>query len=357
MPGNHLGQALTLASWGESHGPAVGGVLDGMPPGIQVQASDIQLWLDRRRPGQSRFTTQRKEDDQLELLSGIYEGKTTGQPLAFLVRNRDARAKDYDELANLFRPSHADWSWHAKYGHRDPRGGGRSSARETVVRVAAGAIALLVLRHLFGDSVVVRAALAELGGDAANRDLWDWSAVAQDPVGAPEAQASARWQEALDTARRERSSLGAIIEVEALAVPPGLGEPVYDRLDADIAKALMSINAVKGVEIGSGFNSARMRGEDHADQMRAGPRFLSNHAGGILGGVSTGEPIRARCAFKPTASIPQALKTITRDGTETEVETHGRHDPCVAVRAPVIVEAMLAFTLADHALRHRGQTG
>ena len=311
MPGNSFGQALVLSSWGESHGPAIGGVLDGLPPGLEVDEARIQEALDRRAPGRSRFVSQRREEDRAEILSGLWQGRSTGQPLAFRIANSDARSRDYDELARLFRPSHADWSWQQKYGIRDPRGGGRSSARETAVRVAAGAVAMMVLEQLLPAPPVVRGALAALGGDEADAGAWDWDGAAKSPLFCPDAAAAPRWEALLDGARKERNSLGALAYVEASGIPAGLGEPVYDRLDADLAKALMSINAVKGVEIGAGFAAAAMRGEEHADEMRApGPVFLSNRAGGILGGVSTGETIVARFALKPTSSIPRPLRTI-----------------------------------------------
>ncbi|MGR4000870.1 MAG: chorismate synthase [Alphaproteobacteria bacterium] len=361
MPGNALGRALVLTSWGESHGRAIGGVLDGVPPSIKIDTDAIQNALDRRAPGRSRFVTQRRESDKIEILSGLHNAHSTGQPIAFLINNEDTRKRDYEALANLYRPSHADWSWQQKYGIRDPYGSGRASARETAVRVAAGAIASMVLRHLFGEAVVVRGALVELGGDEINESAWDWDEVARNPFFCPDVKAAERWQLLVDKARKEQDSLGAVCRVEAVAIPSSLGEPVYDRLDADIAKALMSINAVKGVEIGAGFAAARMKGTEHADEMRndggRGVHFLSNNAGGILGGVSTGQTIVAQFALKPTSSISQPLRTVNQDGEEVEVQTKGRHDPCVGIRAVPIGEAMLALTLADHALRQRGQVG
>ncbi|MDA7984401.1 MAG: chorismate synthase [Alphaproteobacteria bacterium] len=366
MPGNSFGRALVLTGWGESHGAAIGGALDGMPPGIAVDIADIQSALDRRAPGGSRFVSQRRETDTVEILSGIYEGRTTGHPVAFMIANSDARPRDYSAIKDLYRPSHADWSWRQKYGVRDPRGGGRSSARETAVRVAAGALALMVLRHLFGDGASVRGALIELGGDAVSRDNWDWNEIPRNPFFCPDADAVARWEKRIDDARKDQNSLGAVCQVEARGVPAGLGEPVYDRLDADIAKALMSINAVKGVEVGAGFAAARMTGAEHADEMRSddsgkddsgGVKFLSNNAGGVLGGVSSGQPVVARFALKPTSSLARPLRTVDTGGAEVEAQTKGRHDPCVGIRAVPIGEAMLALVLADHALRQRGQCG
>ena len=360
MPANLLGQRLTLQSWGESHGTAIGGVLDGLPPNLVLDLAAVQAALDRRKPGSSKFVTQRREADKVEFLSGLYKGKTTGHPLAFMIANQDARSKDYDEIAQKFRPAHADWSWQEKYGIRDPRGGGRASARETAIRVAAGAVALQVLRHLLGSAVEVWGTLVELGGDAADIQAADLYKPHDSPFFCHDPQAVKRWEAALEAARKDSSSLGAIVEVRARGIPAGLGEPVYDRLDADLAKALISINAVKGVEIGAGFAAARLRGEENADEMRAtngAVQFLSNNAGGILGGISTGAEIVARFALKPTSSLPRALRSLQQDGENTEVQTKGRHDPCVGIRAVPIGEAMVSFVLADHLLRHRGQIG
>ena len=360
MPANLLGQRLTLQSWGESHGSAIGGVLDGLPPNMVLDIAAVQSALDKRKPGSSKFVTQRHEDDAIEFLSGLYEGKTTGHPLAFIIANKDARSKDYDAIAQKFRPAHADWSWQEKYGIRDPRGGGRSSARETAIRVAAGAVALQVLHHLLGPAVEVWGALVELGGDAADGQSADLYKPHESPFFCHDKQAVQRWEKALEAARKDNSSLGAIVEVRARGIPAGLGEPVYDRLDADLAKALISINAVKGVEIGAGFSAARLRGEENADEMRtskSGVQFLSNNAGGILGGISTGAEIVARFALKPTSSLPRTLRSVQQDGKNAEVLTKGRHDPCVGIRAVPIGEAMMSLVLADHLLRHRGQVG
>ena len=360
MPANLFGQSLTLQSWGESHGPAIGGVLDGVPPNINLDLDAVQSALDERKPGSSKFVSQRREDDKVEFLSGLYEGRTTGHPLAFMIANKDARSKDYDEIAKLFRPAHADWSWQQKYGIRDPRGGGRSSARETAVRVAAGAVAFQVLQNLLGEQVQVWGALTELGGDPADPKEAQLYAPHDSPFFCHDPQATARWQEAVEKARKESSSLGAIVEVRAKGVPAGLGAPVYDRLDAELAKALMSINAVKGVEIGAGFAAARLRGEENADEMRVSGnevQFLSNNAGGILGGISTGAEIVARFALKPTSSLPRPLRTINQEGAEVEMRTTGRHDPCVGIRAVPIGVAMVRLVLADQLLRQRGQVG
>jgi chorismate synthase len=349
---NSFGHLFRFTTWGESHGPAIGAVVDGCPPGISLSEGDIQPWLDRRRPGASRFTTQRREADQVRILSGTFESRTTGTPISLLVENTDQRSKDYSEVSKAYRPGHADYTYDAKYGFRDWRGGGRSSARETATRVAAGAIARLVI-----PEVRIRAYLVELGGDIIDPDAFDADALEGSPLNCPDPAAAVRWEEKLDAARRAGSSLGAIVECVAEGVPPGWGAPVYAKLDAELASAMMSINAAKGVEIGDGFAAARLRGEENADAMRAGPTFLSNHAGGILGGISTGQPVLVRVAFKPTSSILTPIATIDRDGKETEIVTKGRHDPCVGIRAVPIVEAMMALVLADHKLLHRGQCG
>lgn len=359
MSFNSFGNLFRVTTWGESHGPAIGCVVDGCPPGLRLDETHIQPWLDRRRPGTSRFVTQRREPDRARLLSGTYDAGegpvTTGHPICIQVDNVDARPRDYDTVADVFRPGHADWSWTAKYGVRDPRGGGRASARETAARVAAGAVARQIL-----PGVTIRAALVALGGDRIDRGAWDWAEADRNSFWCPDAAAAVRWEGLVDGARRDLSSLGAVIEVEARGVPPGWGSPVYGKLDAELAGALMSVNAVKGVEIGAGFAAAAMRGEEAVDEMRAGPdgpAFLSNSAGGVLGGVSTGQPILARVAVKPTASLPRPLRTIDREGRDADVRTTGRHDPCVGVRAAPVVEAMTALVLADAFLRHRAQIG
>lgn len=357
MSGNTFGHLFRLTSFGESHGPAIGGVVDGMPPGIALSEADIQPALDRRRPGTSRHTTQRREPDSVRLLSGVHQGETTGTPIGFVIDNTDQRSRDYDRIARQYRPGHADMTYIAKYGRRDPRGGGRASARETAVRVAAGAMALKVLSHLLGPRVNVRGALVALGGRAVDPARWDWAAVSANPFFCPDPATAELWAEDLDRARKAGSSLGAVAQVEAHGLPAGLGAPVFDRLDADLAKALMSINAVKGVEIGAGFAAAGLSGEENADEMRpdgaGGIAFLSNNAGGVLGGISSGQPIVARAAFKPTSSILTPRRSVDQDGNPVEVVTTGRHDPCVGIRGVPVAEAMVALTLADHLLRQR----
>ena len=356
MAGNSFGSLFRFTTFGESHGPAIGCVIDGAPPLITLAESDLQYWLDRRKPGQNRFTTQRREPDEAKILSGVFEGQTTGTPIGVLIENTDQRSHDYGTIADQFRPGHADYVYQAKYGIRDYRGGGRSSARETAMRVAAGAVARKVLDHLVAGGVTVRGAMVQMGSDRIDQNAWDWDAVEQNPFWCPDKAAAIRWEELLDGARKDGSSLGGVVEVRAENVPVGLGEPVYDKLDADIARALMSINAVKGVEIGDGFAAAALRGEENADEMRmreGAPAFLSNHAGGILGGISTGQTIIARMAVKPTSSILTPRHSIDRHGNEVEVSTKGRHDPCVAIRGVPVAEAMLAVVLADHLLRHR----
>ncbi|MGP1254264.1 MAG: chorismate synthase [Kiloniellales bacterium] len=359
MPGNAFGQVFRIVTWGESHGPAIGCTIDGLPPRMPLSEADIQPHLDRRKPGQSRYTTQRREDDLVRILSGTFEGVTTGTPLALEIQNADQRSKDYSDIADKFRPGHADYTYWAKYGIRDYRGGGRSSARETAMRVAAGAVALKLLHHLL-DNLTLRAALVEMGGDRVARENWDWEQVGANPFFCPDAMAAERWATQLDAARKQGSSLGAVVEVVAEGFPPGLGEPVYDKLDADLAKAMMSINAVKGVEVGDGFAAARLPGEENADEMRMQDgqvAFLSNHAGGVLGGLSTGQPLVVRFAVKPTSSILSPKRTVDRFGQDTEIVTKGRHDPCVGIRAIPVGEAMMALVLADHLLRHRAQIG
>jgi chorismate synthase len=362
MSFNSFGHMFRVTTFGESHGPALGCVIDGCPPGIPLVEADIQADLDRRRPGTSKFVTQRKEPDTVRILSGVFRDErmarqvTTGTPIALLIENVDARSKDYADIRDKFRPGHADYTFRAKYGVRDYRGGGRASARETASRVAAGAVARKVLASLYGD-VKVRGALIQVGTQIIARERWDWDEAARNDFFCPDAGAVAPWTEYLEGVRKSGSSVGAIVEVVADGIPAGLGAPVYGKLDADLASAMMSINAVKGVEIGDGFATARMSGEENADEMRKGPRFLSNHAGGILGGISTGQPIVARFAVKPTSSILSLRKTVDIQGNETEIATKGRHDPCVGIRAVPVGEAVMALVLADHALRHRGQAG
>lgn len=362
MSFNTFGHLFRVTTFGESHGPALGCVVDGCPPGIVLTEAEIQADLDRRRPGSSKFVTQRKEPDAVRILSGVFQDErmpapvTTGTPIALLIENVDQRSKDYAEIRDKFRPGHADYTYFAKYGVRDYKGSGRASARETAARVAAGAVARKVLNQLYGE-VKIRAALIQVGTQKIDRARWDWAETANNPFFCPDPGAVAPWTDYLESIRKAGSSCGAIIEVVAEGVPAGLGAPVYGKLDADLASALMSINAVKGVEIGDGFSTAAMTGEENADEMRSGPTFLSNHAGGILGGISTGQPVVARFAVKPTSSILTPRRTIDTSGNETEVFTKGRHDPCVGIRAVPIGEAMMAITLADHALRHRGQNG
>ncbi len=355
MSHNTFGHLFRVTTWGESHGPAIGCVVDGCPPRIPLSEADIQPFLDRRRPGQSRFTTQRQEPDQVRILSGVFEGRTTGTPIALQIDNVDQRSKDYSNIAQSFRPGHADLTYELKYGIRDYRGGGRSSARETAMRVAAGAVA----RKVLGEAVVIRGAMVSLGAHAVDRARWDWAAVEANDVFCPDPVAALAWETELTTIRKEGSSIGAVIEIVAEGVPPGLGAPIYGKLDADLAAALMSINAVKGVEIGDGFAAAALRGEENADEIRMGPDgrpvFLSNHAGGVLGGISSGQPLVARFAVKPTSSILTPRRSIDATGAETDVVTKGRHDPCVGIRAVPVGEAMMACVLADHLLRHRAQ--
>jgi chorismate synthase len=354
MSHNTFGHLFRFTTWGESHGAAIGCVVDGCPPRIALTEADIQPFLDRRRPGQSKFVTQRQEADEVRILSGTFEGVTTGTPIALHIENTDQRSKDYGEIKDRYRPGHADLTYDLKYGVRDYRGGGRSSARETAMRVAAGAIARRVL-----EGVTIRGALVAMGGDWIDPARHDWAQTDENPFFCPDAEAAKRWEAMLTTARKNGSSLGAVVEVVAEGAPPGLGAPIYGKLDADLAAALMSINAVKGVEIGAGFSAAGFRGEDNADEMRMGENgqvlFGSNHAGGILGGISTGQPIVARFAVKPTSSILTPRRAVDRFGQETEVLTKGRHDPCVGIRAVPVGEAMLALVLADHLLRHRAQ--
>lgn len=357
MAGNSFGDLFRVTTFGESHGPALGCVVDGCPPGIPLTEADIQPFLDKRRPGQSKYTTQRREADQVKILSGVFEGATTGAPIGLLIENTDARPGDYAEIAEKFRPGHADYTYQIKYGLRDYRGGGRSSARETAMRVAAGAIA----RNILGKGVKVRGALVRMGCSAVDREQWDWSQVDRNPFFCPDAEKAKRWADDLDRVRKEGSSIGGVVEIVASGVPPGLGEPIFDRLDADLGKAILSIPAVKGVEIGKGFEAATLSGPENADPMRVDENgditFLSNNAGGTLGGISTGQNIVVRAAIKPTSSIPTPQPTVTRSGRNTEIVTKGRHDPCVAIRGVPVGEAMVALTLADHLLRFRAQCG
>ena len=356
MSYNTFGRVFRFTTWGESHGPALGAIVDGCPPGLELSEADLQPWLDKRRPGQSRFTTQRQEPDQVRILSGVYEGRTTGTPISLMIENVDQRSKDYSEVAAKYRPGHADYAYDAKYGFRDPRGGGRSSARETAARVAAGGVARLVI-----PEVRIRAYLVELGGDAIDRTAFDDAEIDRNPFFCPDAGAAARWEVALDAARKSGSSLGAVVECAAEGVPAGWGAPLYAKLDSELAAAMMSINAVKGVEIGDGFAAARLRGEENADAMRPGPDgkpvFLANHSGGTAGGISTGQPVVCRIALKPTSSILTPVETVTRDGEAADIVTKGRHDPCVGIRAAPVAEAMMALVLADQKLLHRAQCG
>ena len=354
MSHNSFGHLFRVTTWGESHGPAIGCVVDGCPPRLPLSETDIQPWLDRRRPGQSRFTTQRQEPDAVRILSGVFEGMTTGTPIALEIANVDQRSKDYGAIADRFRPGHADLTYELKYGIRDYRGGGRSSARETAMRVAAGAVA----RRVLGPGVRVRGALVQIGPHRIERARWNWDEVERNAFFCPDKVTASTWEDYLGAVRKAGSSAGAVIEVVADGVPPGLGAPIYGKLDADLAGALMSINAVKGVEIGAGFAAAALGGEANADEMvmeDGEVAFGSNQAGGILGGISTGQPVVARFAVKPTSSILTPRRSVDRTGQEVEVSTTGRHDPCVGIRAVPVGEAMLACVLADHLLRHRAQ--
>lgn len=361
MSHNTFGHLFRITTWGESHGPAIGCIVDGCPPGLRIEASEIQAFLDKRKPGGSKFVTQRREADEVAILSGVFtdasgQQVTTGTPIALEIQNTDQRSKDYGDIAAKFRPGHADFTYDAKYGIRDYRGGGRSSARETASRVAGGAIARKVI-----PGVTIRGALIQMGPHKVDRANWDWAEVNNNPFFCPDAKAAAKWADYLEGVRKAGSSIGAIIEVVAEGVPAGWGSPLYGKLDAELASAMMSINAVKGVEIGDGMAAALLSGEENADEIRIGqggkPLFLSNHAGGILGGISTGQPVVARFAVKPTSSILASRKTVDKSGNETDIVTKGRHDPCVGIRAVPVGEAMMAIVLADQFLRHRGQCG
>lgn len=356
MPGNSFGQLFRFTTWGESHGAAIGCVVDGVPPKIALEEADIQHWLDRRRPGASKFTSQRKEPDAVRILSGVFEGLTTGTPIALVIDNVDQRSRDYSEIQDRFRPGHADYAYQAKYGIRDYRGGGRASARETAMRVAAGAIARKVLAAALGKRFQIRGAMVRVGTHEIDRKRWKWKAIEENPFWCPDPTAAKEWESVIEAARKAGSSLGALVEVIATGVPAGLGEPVYDKLDADLAKALMSINAVKGVEIGDGFAAVSQRGSQHRDEMSM-DGFASNHAGGILGGISSGQPVTASIVLKPTSSILIPGHSVNLAGEPAEVVTKGRHDPCVGIRATPIAEAMMALVLIDQALRHRAQCG
>ena len=356
---NTFGHLFRVTTWGESHGPALGATVDGCPPGIALGEADIQPWLDRRKPGQSKFTTQRREDDAVRILSGVYEGRTTGTPIQLMIENTDQRSKDYAGIAESFRPGHADVTYHLKYGLRDPRGGGRSSARETAARVAAGGVARAALAALV-PGLAITGCMVQMGRIAIDRDRFDPAEIERNPFWSPDAAMAAIWAEELDRLRKDGNSVGAVVEVVASGVPAGLGAPIYGKLDSDLAAAMMSINAVKGVEIGEGMRAAELTGVENADEIRMGPRgpqFLSNHAGGILGGISTGQDVVVRFAVKPTSSILTPRRSITAAGEDTEVVTKGRHDPCVGIRAVPVGEAMMACILLDHWLLDRGQTG
>jgi chorismate synthase len=360
LAGNSFGTAFRFTTFGESHGPAIGCIVDGVPPRLTLDEGYIQGFLDRRKPGQSRFVTQRREPDEVRILSGVFDGQTTGTPIMLLIENQDQRSRDYGDIRDSFRPGHADFTYQAKYGIRDYRGGGRSSARETACRVAAGAVARRVLLDACPD-LRIRGAMVQMGPYGVDHSRWDDAAIDANPFFCPDAVSAAAWEDYLDGVRKAGSSVGAVIEVTASGVPAGWGEPLYDKLDGDLARAMMTINAVKGVEIGDGFEAARLTGEENADEMRLGPdgqpQFLSNHAGGILGGISTGQDIIVRLAVKPTSSILTPRRTVNLRGEETEILTKGRHDPCVGIRAVPVAEAMLACVLADHFIRHRGLVG
>jgi chorismate synthase len=357
MSHNGFGHLFRFTTWGESHGPAIGCVVDGVPPHLPLCEADIQVFLDRRRPGQSRHTTQRREPDEVKILSGVFDGVTTGTALSLMIENIDQRSRDYSKIMDKFRPGHADYTYWNKYGIRDYRGGGRSSARETAMRVAAGAIA----RKVLGDGITIRGALVQIGDRKVDRNTWNWDETGNNDFWCPDANMAKDWEAMMDGARKSGSSLGAVIELVASGMPVGLGAPVYGKLDADLASAMMSINAVKGVEIGAGFGAVELSGEENADEMRMGNdgdvEFLSNSAGGVLGGISTGQDVVVRFAVKPTSSILTPRRTVTKDGENTEISTKGRHDPCVGIRAVPVGEAMMACVLADHLMRHKAQCG
>ena len=356
MSFNTFGRVFRFTTWGESHGPALGVVVDGCPPGIALSESDIQPFLDKRKPGQNKFTTQRREADEVRILSGVFEGQTTGTPISLMIENTDQRSKDYGDIAKRYRPGHADYAYDAKYGVRDYRGGGRSSARETAARVAAGAIARLVI-----PEVTITGYVSEIGGDSIDRSAFDPALIDTNPFFCPDAAAAARWAELVDAVRKDGSSVGAVVDCHADGVPAGWGAPLYAKLDSELASAMMSINAVKGIEIGDGFAATRLRGEQNADPMRPSgdgmPAFLANHAGGIAGGISTGQPVTCRVAFKPTSSLLIPVESVDSDGQAVDVITKGRHDPCVGIRGVPVVEAMMALVLADQKLLHRAQCG
>lgn len=356
---NTFGHIFRVTTWGESHGPALGATVDGCPPGVPIDASDLQYWLDRRKPGQNKYTTQRREPDEVEILSGVFEGQSTGHPIQLMIRNQDQRSKDYGDIVDKFRPGHADYTYWMKYGIRDHRGGGRSSARETAARVAAGGVARKALAGLLPD-LEIRGCMVQMGPHKIDRARWDWSEIERNPFWTPDATAAGDWAQYLDVLRKSGNSVGAVIEVTASGVPVGLGAPIYGKLDTDLAAAMMSINAVKGVEIGDGFGAAALTGVENADEMQwgnDGPRFESNHAGGVVGGISTGQDVVVRFAVKPTSSILTPRATIDKQGRETEIITKGRHDPCVGIRAVPVGEAMMACVVLDHLLLHRGHLG
>ncbi len=359
MSMNSFGHLFRVTTWGESHGPALGATVDGCPPGVQIDEAMIQHWLDKRKPGQNKFTTQRREPDQVKILSGLFEGQTTGTPVQLMIENTDQRSKDYGDIMEKFRPGHADITYWQKYGIRDYRGGGRSSARETASRVAAGGLAREAIKQI-APNVQITGYMTQIGPHRIDRGNFDWSQIEQNPFWTPDAKAAENWADYLDGLRKSGNSVGAVVEVVARGVPAGIGAPIYAKLDTDLAAAMMSINAVKGVEIGEGMAAAELTGEANADEIfmgQNGPQYSSNHAGGILGGISTGQDVVVRFAVKPTSSILTTRKTITKSGEETEIITKGRHDPCVGIRAVPVGEAMMACVILDHLLLHRGQIG
>ncbi|MEC7485376.1 MAG: chorismate synthase [Pseudomonadota bacterium] len=360
MGDNSFGRLFSFTSFGESHGPGIGCIIDGVPPRMPLSEELVQPYLDRRKPGQSRFVTQRREDDEVEILSGVFEGMTTGTPVAMLIRNKDQRSKDYGEIARQFRPGHADFTYQQKYGIRDYRGGGRSSARETAVRVAAGAVADLALRQALGPDYRIRGGVVQIGPHAIDRSRLDWNETANNTFFCPDPVAAGEWEAYLDGVRKDGSSAGAVLEIVADGIPAGLGQPIYGKLDSEVAAAMMTINAVKGVEIGGGFALAAMDGREAGDEMRAGPdgpEFLDNNNGGVLGGISTGQQLVVRVAIKPTSSILTPRRSVDMDGAEVDVVTKGRHDPCVGIRGVPVAEAMMAVTLLDALMRHQAQCG